>query len=464
MVDRKISELPAATDLTDAEAVVVVQGGQTRQATGLQARKLAASGLQDNEIPMRASDGTLAGSGMSRDPTTGDFVTERSIMVGSGSLIVGTNNINNSVSYIGGRVADGTRVSFPQVPHTTQGGARTQRPKFGAETFLPICTAQDQVISLATPINLEYVTVGQNSTEDFEVIPNEAGDFRAVFRLDSFTGRVIFDETRAFSSGEIGSTQRFGLGNAHAVPAGTSLFITLSGIDLRGGAAVSGDAVPAGTIFPYSRSVIHAYDLVNMADVDDITNAFDHADHTGNITTTETIDPATGNPKVVINNAGVAFQDDAVTVATSGTVNFIGDGVTASNVGGVPTFNIPGGTAPPAPQNIFNVFSQADTTVTQAIIDAVTDEGTALPYRYILPTPLQQYLVVAWHSTTEVSDIHVNILDAGETTANIVTSPLGNRFLRSDVQTAGIYEYQVLDISGDISLLTAGQSIGIYVG
>ena len=126
--------------------------------------------------------------------------------------------------------------------------------------------------------------------------------------------------------------------------------------------------------------------------------------------------------------------------------------------------NATGGTTPPTPTNEFKVFTQDSTTVTQAIIDAVSDEGTSLPYRYFLPTPLENNLVIAWHSTTSVQDIHVNILEADAVENDIVTSPLGNRYVQSQVQTAGNFQYLVLDISGDISLLTTGQKIGIYLG
>lgn len=162
--------------------------------------------------------------------------------------------------------------------------------------------------------------------------------------------------------------------------------------------------------------------------------------------------------------SSVPVQDDGVQVAASPTaINFTGDGVTVSDVGGVATVNIPGGTAPPAPTNQYKVFTRADDTVSEAIINAVSDEGTSLPYRYILVGPLQ-YMTVAWHSSTDVTDIHVNVLEAAETVDDIVTSPLGNRFLRSAVQTVGVFEYQTLDIAADIALLTTGQKLGIYVG
>ena len=118
----------------------------------------------------------------------------------------------------------------------------------------------------------------------------------------------------------------------------------------------------------------------------------------------------------------------------------------------------------PAPTQEFKVFSQATNVVTESVINAVTDEGTSLPYRYFLPTPINTYMVVAWHASTSVQDIHVNVLDADATTDDIETSPLGNRFVQSQVQTAGVFSYMVLDISGDTGLLTAGQKLGIYVG
>ncbi len=115
------------------------------------------------------------------------------------------------------------------------------------------------------------------------------------------------------------------------------------------------------------------------------------------------------------------------------------------------------------PTNDYRAFSQSTATVTQQIIEAVPDFGTELPYRKFLTSP-QQYLIVAWHSTTEVTDIHVNILESDAVLNDITSSPLGNRFQRSLVQTIGIYEYIALDIDADINLLTGGQKIGIYVG
>lgn len=121
------------------------------------------------------------------------------------------------------------------------------------------------------------------------------------------------------------------------------------------------------------------------------------------------------------------------------------------------------GGAPSTPTNQYKVFTQVSSTVTEQDITSVTEEGTSLPYRVVLSEP-QDNLVVAWHSTTEVTDIHINILEASEDADDIITSPLGNRFLRSAVQVVGNFEYQVIDISADRALLTAGQKLGVYVG
>lgn len=93
------------------------------------------------------------------------------------------------------------------------------------------------------------------------------------------------------------------------------------------------------------------------------------------------------------------------------------------------SFTNDGGTPTP-PTNEFKVFTQASSTVTEQNIEDVTEMGTRLPYLVVLSSPMNN-LVVAWHSSTEVTDIYINILDSGEGVDDIITSPVGNRFLRS---------------------------------
>ena len=138
-----------------------------------------------------------------------------------------------------------------------------------------------------------------------------------------------------------------------------------------------------------------------------------------------------------------APRTDADILAVIRATLVAGDSVTLTDVGDTVVIASTGGSTPPTPTNEFKVFTQATNVVTEAGIDAVVDEGTALPYRYILPSPAQ-YMVVAWHSSVSVQDIHVNILDAGETIADITTSPLGNRYVQSQVQTTTTYSYQVI--------------------
>ena len=161
-----------------------------------------------------------------------------------------------------------------------------------------------------------------------------------------------------------------------------------------------------------------------------------------------------------------AFTSTGIDTSSAGTVTYQlrgtdtqGNDITSNTI----TVTIQ---ATPVRITEYKAFTQSGTTVTEAIIDAVTDAGNTLPYRYFLPTPLNNNMVIAWYTTdgSSISDIHVNILEADATIDQIETSPLGNRFVSSQVQTAGVFSYQLLDISGDIGLLTTGQKIGIYIG
>ena len=114
--------------------------------------------------------------------------------------------------------------------------------ELAAQQTLDVNLLSDIVIP--APYELTYVTFGDNLTNDFTFIPNEAGDIRLRYWLGTDdTGMLIFDETRTVTAGEVGNPIAFGIGNPYLLAQGTQLFVRSEGVDLRG-TAITDPASP----------------------------------------------------------------------------------------------------------------------------------------------------------------------------------------------------------------------------
>ena len=386
------------------------------------------SGIPENSIPAAGAGGVPKASGLTLNPTTGDISTEGSIQTGPGSIRIGPQfTLSNGVRAIAFTLGNGSKALGVSVPYTSAGSENPSYYRLDAEHTLNL--NRTLTATIPAPFSIAYQTQGDHLTVDFDIVPAEAGDLRVRFwQGTDNSGTLVFDETMSFAAGTVGTPQRFNVGNPYIFPQNTQLFAEFSGIQLRGGVAGTGDILSGQTTI-YFVSHVHGYTLTRLAEF-------------SQVRTDEQIQDLVGAMFTDGSHTGISFVYDDT------------KGVIDATVSATPT---------PTPTMQYKVFTQATTTVTEAVINAVSEEGSSLPYRVILTAP-QNNMVVAWHSTTDVSDIHVNVLDAGETTADISTGPLGNRFLRSAVQTAGAFQYQIVNIGGDIGLLTAGQRLGIYVG
>lgn len=124
-----------------------------------------------------------------------------------------------------------------------------------------------------------------------------------------------------------------------------------------------------------------------------------------------------------------------------------------------------GGSTTPATLSV-KVFTRTSSSLpAQSTINSQSEDATTLPYREILGTqasPPSRYLIIAY--TGEIHHIFLNGLTADETVNDIVSAPLGDRFIRSEVQTVGSYSVVQIDLQDEINLLETGEQLGLYVG
>ena len=134
---------------------------------------------------------------------------------------------------------------------------------------LNINTARNNDIS--DPFNFAYTTVGDNLTNDFDIIPAEAGTLRIRFwQGTDDTGVLVFDESKSFTAAQVDTIQTFGVGNPYLFDGSTPLFVRFEGIQLKGGLASGTDLLPDGTNTIYFVSYVQGFERVNFADENDI--------------------------------------------------------------------------------------------------------------------------------------------------------------------------------------------------
>ena len=115
--------------------------------------------------------------------------------------------------------------------------------------------------ALDDPQEFTYTTTLNTLISNAIFIPNEPGTLRLqVFSGTDDTGTVLFDETREVLAGEVGNQTNFDAGNDYISPLGQTSFTRLSGISLRGGTGVSGDAME-GSVSPFLIGRVQPYTL-----------------------------------------------------------------------------------------------------------------------------------------------------------------------------------------------------------
>ena len=203
------------------------------------ARELADSGLE-------VSDGVVSTSDIIRSSPTGAQLGP-SFQLGNGMQSL-------QLTY-----GDGTKALAIAREYDDNGSANLFSYNLQLAQNFPINSANTQ--ALTDPQEFSYTTTADTLIINFTFIPNETGTLRLqVWSGTDDTGGVLFDQTREVTAGEVGNQTLFDDGNDYISPAGSTVFVRLSGIALRGGTGVSGDAME-GSISPFLVGRVQPYTL-----------------------------------------------------------------------------------------------------------------------------------------------------------------------------------------------------------
>lgn len=174
---------------------------------------------------------------------------------GNGSILLGPRfSLSNGVKAVAITLGDGTTALGVNVEYDSTGTSAPFYYKLSAEETINVNTSSDTVLS--DPFTFQYTVDRDAITTNFNIIPNEAGKLRARFWIGTDdTGDLVYDESRIFQAGHVGSVQSFDVGNPFIFDNLTELFVRFEGIALRGGAASASDLLPEGTTTIYFTSV-----------------------------------------------------------------------------------------------------------------------------------------------------------------------------------------------------------------
>ena len=148
--------------------------------------------------------------------------------------------------------------------------------------------------------------------------------------------------------------------------------------------------------------------------------------------------------------AAPAQDEGTVVVSTPTAYNFVGTGVTVTNVSGVARVSIPGGSAPVQTHNLYAGWS-ADATVTESEVLAAAMSDTD---SVTLPTDTGQQYLFVWRSDTDggdPSEVHIagggNLRNTfGSAAALTVSSVAGQRIVTVSTQNAGLLGGETLRV------------------
>lgn len=209
--------------------------------------------------------------------------TNATLIVGTGSLLLGTNmSLSNGQQTIAVGLPGGRRAVAVIHEYTTNGSLNLQTYSFGQENDLVVNAVQDSTIN--SPFTLNYQTFGNNLTTDFDFIPASAGELRVRFYEGTdATGAVIFDETRTVTQQEVDDGQfiAFGIGNPYILPQGEQIFVEFSGIQLLGGTVTDSNSPFVGQTLIAFRSTVQPYTVERVALHNEIFNYSDRAVEVG---------------------------------------------------------------------------------------------------------------------------------------------------------------------------------------
>lgn len=177
--------------------------------------------------------------------------SDAGIEIDPGELFLGNNfKMTNGVSAVTFRL--GTGVDAIGIVNRYGLDGALSNPKFyhlRASQDLVVNTIMDT--TLPDPLDVQYVTAGDNLTYDFKIVPATSGYLRfQIWAGTNDMGNKVFDQTRVVTQAEVdaGVPINFGVLSPYILPQGTSIFVRFSGIQLKGSATLP---YFISTIFPY---------------------------------------------------------------------------------------------------------------------------------------------------------------------------------------------------------------------
>lgn len=180
------------------------------------------------------------------------LVADASLRTKPSSLHLGNGfRISNGVKGISFKLSDGTDAIGLVNRYVSDGSV--SNPRFYAlESRRPLVVNDDGSEVLPETLEINYNTVGDNLTYDFDLLPSSSGTLRAEYWLGDVK---IFDEVRTVTDAEVlrGLPIRFGVGNHYLLTSGSALTVRFSGVHLRG---LNG--------IPYFVSYIHPYKEIQI--------------------------------------------------------------------------------------------------------------------------------------------------------------------------------------------------------
>lgn len=223
------------------------------------------SGITENHIPAIGSSSVPYDSGLFVDTVTNDVTTGGSIQTGPGSLRIGSNfTMSSGVQAVALTLGNGTTALGLNCEYDETGSTTPFYFKLGSQSTLHINTTSDTKIE--APFSIEYDTVGNNITTDFIIMPYEAGELEVTFYDGSDCDcDIIFDEIRTITEAEVGTEVTFGVGNPYLLSDSTSIFVTMTGIDLYGGVAGENDYL-YGETTPFFKSHAQPYTKTSIVE------------------------------------------------------------------------------------------------------------------------------------------------------------------------------------------------------
>ena len=233
-----------------------------------------------------------------------------SIEVLPSTFYMGKFSLSNGVQAVAFTLADGIR-ALGLVNRFDPTLGSISNPKFfalGAQITLPLNTVSSDVIS--DGFTLQYTTIGNNLSFDFDFIPATAGTLKTQYWIGTDdTGNNFFDEQRIVTQAEVdaGVPIPFGVGNPYLLEQGTAIFARCSGIDVKGD-SVTGFPYFVTKVLPYKEITINGHVEHVTANVNPIYVGCDYAVDASGGAITITV-PANFDSKFRVYDYNSSFSD-----------------------------------------------------------------------------------------------------------------------------------------------------------